>query len=145
MLSFGDKQIIVGNKTFVSLVEKTCNNGATTNVLVFNLASPEAGIFRVSGSMVEGSNASVHQMAWIAKNPSGTQSFINIESFGSNDSPWGINTFNIYTAKDDTSDDVNKFTLGVTLGGSTGGTSAVSLFVENIGYNEPYLRLSREL
>ena len=145
MLSFGDKQIIVGNKTFVSLVEKTCNNGATTNVLVFNLASPEAGIFRVSGSMVEGSNASVHQMAWIAKNPSGTQSFINIESFGSNDSPWGISTFNIYTAKDDTSDDVDKFTLGVTLGGSTGGTSAVSLFVENIGYNEPYLRLSREL
>lgn len=145
MLNFGDKQIIVGNKTFVSLVEKSCNNGATTNVLVFNLASPEAGIFRVSGSMVEGSNASIHQMAWIAKNPAGTQSFINIESFGSNDSPWGISTFNIYTAKDDTSDDTDKFTLGVTLGGSTGGTSAVSLFVENIGYNEPYLRLSREL
>lgn len=145
MLGFGENQITLGNKTFVSLVEKQCNNGATTNVSVFNLASPEAGIFRVTGSMVEGSNSSVHQMAWIAKNPSGTQAFTTIETFGSNDSPFGIDTFQIYTGKDDTSSDPNKFTLGVTLNGEASGTSNVSIFIENIGYNPPYLQLSRVL
>jgi hypothetical protein len=88
-------------------------------------------------------------MAWMTQNPTGAQVFYNIESFGSNTSPYGIETFEIYKQKDDTADDTDKFTLGVTLldtSGVSSGTSGVSLYIETTGYNDPsYIRLDREL
>ena len=148
LLTVGDSQVTIGNRTYVSLTERACAHGATTNVLVFNMTAPEAGIFRITGSMVEGSNASIHQMAWMTQNPTGTQVFYNIESFGSNTSPYGISTFEIYKGKDDTSDDTDKFTVGVTLldtSGVSSGSSNVTLYIENIGYNYPYMRLYRTI
>ena len=149
MLGVGERQVTIGNRSFVSVTEKLCNHGATTNVLVFNMTAPQAGIVRITGSMVEGSNASIHQMAWMAQNPTGTQVFYNIESFGSNTSPYGIESFEIYKQKDDTSDDTDKFTVGVTLldtSGVSSGTSAVTLYIETTGYSPPsYMQLFREI
>ena len=88
-------------------------------------------------------------MAWMAQNPTGTQVFYNIESFGSNTSPYGIDSFEIHKQKDDTSDDTDKFTVGVTLldtSGVSSGTSAVTLYIETTGYSPPsYMKLFREI
>ena len=136
-------QVAIGNKTFVNLHTKSCNHGATTNVAVFNFAYPHVGIIKADALMVENSNTSTRHMEWLCRNIGGTQVFNTIQAYGSNTSPYGITNINMYPAKDDTSADNQKFTVGIELMGPHDGASDVTISVETTGYAKPYIQLSR--
>jgi hypothetical protein len=136
-------QVCIGNRTFVNLHTVSCNHGATTNVAVFNFTSPHVGIIKADALMVENSNTSTRHMEWLCRNISGTQIFNTIQAYGSNTSPYGITNITVYPAKDDTSVDNQKFTVGIELLGPQDGASDVTLSLETVGYAKPYIQLSR--